>query len=179
MEAGGLLSISAALKFSTAGPRWWLLECRSRAEPDEHRGAGGAGPHSQLCLQHVPVGIQSHCGPPVHTGSLVQLRRAYEPKTAPCSWKCIKMSPHISVRGERPRGMGKAQRDGEHSCLWLVMRSPRSRWLGEPTLTQKPLCTCCWSEGIPGWEPPLLGEHYCSQTNINQACSPAQCPTVP
>lgn len=50
----------------------------------------------------------------------------------------------------------KAQRDGEHSRLWLVMRSPRSRWPGEPTLTQKPLCTCCWSEGIPGWEPPLL-----------------------
>lgn len=75
--------------------------------------------------------------------------------------------------------MRKAQRDGEHSCLWLVMQNLRSQWPGESMLTQKPLCTCCWSEGIPGWEPPLLGEHYCSQTNINQPCSPAQCPTVP
>lgn len=129
--------------------------------------------------QRVPVGTHSPWGPPVRTESLVQLKRAREPRIAHCSWKCIELSPHISVRGERPRGTGKAQRDGEHSRLWLVMRSPRSRWPGEPTLTQKPLCTCCWSEGIPGWEPPLLGEHDCSQTNINQARSPAQCPTVP
>lgn len=157
------------------------LACRSRGEPEEHRGAVGsrASVPAVPWTHRVPVGTQSHCGPPVCTESLVQLRRAREPKIARCSWKCIELSPHISATGERPRGMGKAQRDGEHSCLWLVMRSPRSRWPGEPTLTQKPLCTCCWSEGIPGWEPPLLGEHYCSQTNINQARSPAQCPTVP
>lgn len=72
----------------------------------------------------------------------------------------------------------KDERDGDHSCLWLLMWSPRSRWPGEPVLTQKTLYTCCWNEGIPGWEPPLLKENYCSQTNINQSHSCAECPTV-
>lgn len=71
LEAGGLLSISAALKFRAAGTRWWLLQCRSRAEPGEHRGAGGAGPHSQLCHQRV----MSLLGPRV-TVALLSTQRA-------------------------------------------------------------------------------------------------------
>ena len=84
-----------------------------------------------------------------------------------CSWI-------LSFLSEEKR----QERDGDHSCLWLLMWSLGSQWLGEPTLTQKTLCTCCWNEGILGWEPPLLREDYCSQTNINQSHSCAECPSV-
>lgn len=56
---------------------------------------------------------------------------------------------------------------------------PEVAMAGRAHAHTKALVHLLLERGYPGLRASFVGEHCCSQTNINQARSPAQCPTVP